>query len=499
MIRSHMAQKSKQALSVARLKEIARRVMSLSSAKQLTPLDYTQQHRLDKPAVTSFSSIVTQCRNLEKESDFLALYLPLKRSVFNFGMEFKAARVKGEEATDDDNVKLAEWLDEMVSITFEPVVVAGETEPVQVELVLTNLEMLQKFAEDCWNDYFLLDHCVASWLDKQGFASTLPIERTQFTDLLGIPIMRYTHGLSAQDVLKLPTELQDRYKNKASVVLSPQYGEHFKVLKRAREGSGYGVPRLYSIFNLLTEVISKQEGMHAMAFAMRKVTRVHKLGHDITGGDRAGKPLHFWNKTRATAVMRDWDGKVGFTDYTCNFDQETVFPWPDLKVFDELAFKASNMRLNNWGGPVMQMLQAKGVMPYLPGMIRAEATEDRKKMNQFLSVVINAAWQPPVPITLQWSDMIFNESRLAAEMIKFGIQAGIVSGESAREHIGLNNSVENARKLAEANDPDAQKKLTPMWDVSHGIMPAKGETASTLKAQKPPAANGRPPGSPNNA
>jgi hypothetical protein len=503
-MRINMAQKSKalsRNSSTRTQAALQKKTLSLSAAKELVKLDYDIQHKLDKPVSTSFGAVVVRCRALEKESDFLKLYLPLKRAVFNYGLQIKPANVKGKKPTEQDVEKLEEWLDEPTSVKFDPVVVVGEPEPVEVELILTNRDMLLKFIDDSWNEHFLLDNLVVTWLDNQGFGSVIPPEKTQFIDTLGIPILRYTHGLSAADILKLPADLQERYRAKSSIVLNPKYGEHFKVLKTARDGDGYGVPSLYSIFNLLSEVISKQEGMNAMAYMCRSVRRVHKLGHEIKSGDRAGKPTHFWDPVRAKATLDSWDKKVGASDWTTNFDWDVAFPWPDLKVFDEIAFKGSNARLNAWGGPLMTMLQAKGVMPYIPNMLRAMANSDRGRFGPFMAITINNAWEPPVPVTLDWSDMIFNEARLTAELIKFAQQSGWISVETARETMGLNDINETARKVGEATNSDASKAYLPIWDAAHGISPALGETAVTLKTagQKPGSKNGKPAGSTDNS
>ncbi len=480
---------SKLAKASAAMKE-STKVLTLGASKDLKTLTYDAQRILDKPALTSLNGIITRCRTVAKDSEFLKVYLPLKLSIYMYGMTIVPARVKGKEPTAQDGEKLQEWLDQEAKITLEPFTDTRTKETITPELVTNNREMAYKFAEDVCNEFLLLDFVPGVWNDTQGYASTVLPEQTEFIDTLGVPLLYYTHGLSAQDITKLPAEMQDRYKKNKTILFNSEEGEHFKVLKRARNGDGYGIPSLYSILTLLSEVGSKQEGMAAMAYFMRRATRHHKLGHEIKGGDRAGKPLHFWNEKRAKAVMLAWENKVGATDFTSNFDHETTYPWPDLKVFDELAFKGSDKRLNNWGGAVMLMLQAKGVMPYLTTLLRAQATLDRQKLTEFLSIVIFAAWKPPVPITVQFSNMIFNEARLAAEMMKFAQQCGWLSATTGKEEIGLNSKREESLKVEEAADKDAVAKYTPMFDTSHGSTPALGETAGKL-ADKANAAKGK--------
>lgn len=506
MMRSTMASK-KRASPKARtsrnsaLRETSGDMLSLGAAPPTFTLKFETQSQIEKPLVTATSTplaqIVLRCRLLAKESDFLSRFLPLKRDVYNYGFSLSPATVKGKKATTDDQEKLTEWLESDAGVKFDKITDQTTGEVFEPELLSTNKELLAKFAEDSWDEWNLLDNCTATWLEEQGFASITPIEKTEFVDTVGVPVLRFTHGLSQQDILKLPQEQQERFKTKSTILLNTQFKEHFKVLKRARVGDGYGLPRLYQIFRLLGEVESKQIGMSAMAFFMRNVTRLHRLGHEIKNGDRAGKPTHFWKQDRAKEVMKVWKDAVGAYDRTVNFDHFVEFPWPDLKVFDELAFKGSNMRLIDWGGPIMMMLVAKGVMPYLTPLLRAMATADREKMGSFLAMVFNKAFSPPVPIKVTWSNTIFNESRLAAELLKFGAQQGWISATTGKEEAGFDALLEEDRKVQEADDADADKKFKPMWDSSHGIAPALGETIAppaAAKGAKPGSRAGNPPG-----
>lgn len=480
----------------------ANKLLTLGASRELKTVTYDAQKVQDKPAVTSLQDVIKRCREVAKDSEFLSTYLPLKYAIYNYGFKLIPAREKGKEPTPEQETELQAWEDEMVTIKLEPYVDTALRQTITPELITTNREMVAKFTEDVWKEFLLLDFVPGAWTDEQEYASTILPEQTEYTDTLGVPLLRYTHGLSAQDIKKLPAEMQARWKQFKTILFNSEEGEHFKVLKRARNGDGYGIPSLYSLLTLLAEVASKQEGMSAMAYMMRRVTRHHKLGHEIKGGERAGRPTHFWNTGRAKAVMTAWENKVGATDYTANFDHNIEFPWPDLKVFDEIAFKGSDKRLNNWGGPVMLMLQAKGVMPYLTTLLRAQAIADREKVGEFLSIVINAAWKPKVPVRVQFSNMIFNEARLAAELLKFAQQAGWVSATTGKEEIGLDAKKEEALKVLEADDKDAVKKFTPLWDAPHGSTPALGETAGRMAAEKAttsakgPAAGTRPGNAP---
>lgn len=479
-----------------------RDLTTMGIAPPTNTLKFEVQQQFEKPPVTATSmplnTIVLRCRLLAKESDFLARYLPLKRAVYNYGFALTPAPVKGKKPTTEDEEKLQTWLDEEATFTLEKVKDTQTNEEIEPEILATNEEMVNKFAEDSWDEWNLLDNCTAMWLEDQGFANIIPVEKCEYTDTLGVPLLRFTHGLPSEDIAKLPTDQQERFRNNSSVMLNVKFKEHFKVLKRARLGDGYGLPRLYPIFRLMGEVESKQVGMNAMAFMMRNVTRYHRLGHEIKNGDRAGKPTHFWKKEVHDSTMKAWKDSVGILERTGNFDHFIEFPWPDLKVFDELAFKGSDKRLMDWGGPIMMMLAAKGVMPYLTPLLRAMATDDRDKMGTFLAMVINKAFSPPVPVKVKWSNTIFNESRLAAELLKFASQQGWISATTGKEEAGFDSALEEDRKVQEVDDADAEKKFKPLWDASHGIAPALGESLQPVapggKGAKPGSKSGNKPG-----
>jgi hypothetical protein len=499
MMRSIMASK-RRSLAVARREQ--REQIALHAVAPVQTLKYETYSVIEKPLITAtshpLSTIVLRCRLLAKDSDFLNRFIPLKRAVYNYGFGVKPAETKGKKASTDDKEKLESWLDEPVTFTFNDIVDPTTNETFTPELLATNREMIAKFTDDCWDEWLLLDNVTAMWLDNQGYANTIPIERCQYTDVVGVPVLHFQHGLGPLDIIKLPPDQQERFKRFPQILINAKFGEHFKVLKRAAFGQGYGLPRLYSIFRLLGEIESKQIGMSQMAFMMREVTRFHKLGHEVKNGDRAGKPLHFWKKERSDAVVKTWKDSVGTHDRTANFDHVIEFPWPDLKVFDELAWKGSDARLMQWAGPLAAMMVARGVMPYLSPLLRAQATEDRLKMAEFLGMVINTAFEPPLPIKVKWSNTIFNESRLAAELVKFGAQQGWISATTGKDETGFDPVAEEDLKMQEAADPDAKTKFKPLWDAQHGIAPALGESIRPAgeagKGAKPGSRPGAPPG-----
>ncbi len=462
-------------------------------------LNYLTQTQTEKPASSSLSSVVERCRYWANESSFIAQqWLPLKLSVCNYEMRLKPAETKkgGKQ-----QASLDKWLAEDAPMAVTEYTNATTGQTIEIESTSSRAELIEKFVKAAWKDRLLFDNVVALWTDDGQLPVTLALERCIYTDTLGVEVLSYTHGLSRSQIEVLPDDQQAVFSSGATISINPKDGFHFKVFKDAAVGQGFALPKLYSIFRLLGEVESKEFGYNAMAFAFRSVKRTHLLGHEIKNGPNAGKPFHFWNKTRDTSTRAKWKDVVGFEDFTANFDYKVVYPWPDPKLFDEVVWKGSDRRLYQWGGPVMQMLTAKGVTPYLPNLLRASVGAERREFGRYLSAIINRAFKPPVPVVVTWSDAIFNESRLAAELIKFGVQQGYLSATTGTEAAGLNREEEALRKLAEADDPDARKTLLPVWDASHGTAPALDGTEAPGADAKPKGANpgnrsGRKPGTP---
>ena len=488
---------------VKRLQHQVRDLSTTLAAGELgaSRLVYLTQTQGEKPPVTAFNEVITKCRSWSKESHFVGLWLALKSSVCNYGFQLRSGDKEEQE-------KLNEWLaaDAPPAVTEYTDTATGEV--VEVFSTATNLEMVMKFVEQAWRDRLLFNNVIAFWSDDNKNALTLAPERCEYKDTLGIEVLRYTHGLTQDQVEALPESLKQAFKELA-VFVSPKLGMKFKVFKDSEIGTGFATPSLYSIFRLLGEVESKEFGANALAFASRSVKRAHILGHEITNGAHAGKPLHFWKKPWSDSVKVLWRDLQGFEDYTCRHDEKFQILAPDPKLFDDMIWNGSDRRLRQWGGPIMEMLNGSSPSAFLPNLLKAEIVEMRQKFGIYIAQVIRLAFTPPVKtLNVQWSNTIFNEARLGAEMLKFGVQYGMVSNRSATEEMGFNPNVESDRRIQELDDTNADRLLVPSFDAAHGTSPAmKGvpdPAADKLKAAeavaKGPIAGtvpGRKPGTKN--
>lgn len=480
-------------------KEIAESAMSQLAAGEITTrLNFSTQITQEKPTVSTSAptsqAIFERCRYWGRESDLLKIYLALRLSVCNHGFSIRAVEKQNQDTVD-------KWLAEEIKPSEDTYQVT-QSDTVDLEPNSTRREAIERFARDAWREKHLFSSVAAAWIDDMPEPVLLPLEKVEYTDLFGVEALKYTHGLTQTQIDALPPAMQEPFRN-TSFYVSPAVKMHFKVWKSSRVGAGLDTPDLYSIFRLLGEIESKQFGQNALGFACRSVKRAHLLGHEIKNGPHAGKDFHFWNKKRSDKLLSKWVDIPGFEDYTCNFDEAVEFWLPDPKLFDETLWKGSNMRFNLWGGPLMQMFVTQSNSPYLSNLLKAEIIEERRSFAHFLSWVINKAFNPGTPIKISWSNAIFSEPRLAAEMIKFGKQYGNISSQTFIEEAGFSPEIERARKLAEVGDSDARSLEMPAFDAAHGNAPALGDweavvaKASGAKGAEPGNTPGRKPGSKN--
>ncbi len=169
------------------------------------------------------------------------------------------------------------------------------------------------------------------------------------------------------------------------------------------------------------------------------------------------------------------ENKSGFLgDLTRNFDNAVEYPHEDIAYFDEKKWESPEHRLREWGGPLALMLAATEQTPFLTQLLKAEVMGLRDKMGKFLESVIAQAFQPPVPIMLNWSNRIFADSRIASESLNFGLTSGSLSQQTWREEAGFNDAEEANRKQAEADDVKTNpEKYKPAFDSAHGDPAAK--------------------------
>lgn len=453
-------------------------------------LTYGQAMSRDVPVLSAvnLNPVFIRLRDFGSKSQFLTSYLPLQHSFYNYGFRIGL----GSGATQTQEV-LDKWLATPIE-TKIPYTDPQSKQTIEIQINQTNWEAISKLVSDIWYEYLLLDNVVTLWFEKDSLPTTILPERCTYTDKFGLPLLKYEHNLSPAEIELLAPDQQELFRKNRLILLDAGQGQYFKVLKRGPVGSGFGVPRLYSLLMTMSEVAQKEFGMHAQSYNLMAAPRMHKLGHEITAGNHAGKPNWFINKKRADKVLSIFDKRTGPFDMPVNFDHEILFPWPNMEYFDEMAFKGSDRRFRNFGGPIAQMLISDKIVEGGLQFLRAQATEERDNLRRYATQIIRQSFAAPEGCDVQmvWSDLIFNDPKQAAELLKFAAQYGLVSKKTAQQQIGYDPGVEGLQQVSEADDTNEVKKR-PWWDAAHGFAPAQGDTSITAAAAAPAAGTGPDP------
>jgi len=138
----------------------------------------------------------------------------------------------------------------------------------------------------------------------------------------------------------------------------------------------------------------------------------------------------------------------------------------DPKFYDKKKYEAAIQKFSIWAAPLAQMFMERNLNPNLMDILKQQAALDREYMEPHLATVFTEALKAPKPVRPVWSNRCFKDARLAADLLKWGIQWGYISQQSAQEESGYIPEEEYARKKAEAEKPEAETQ--PLVDANHG-------------------------------
>jgi len=242
-------------------------------------------------------------------------------------------------------------------------------------------------------------------------------------------------------------------------------------LRRTRVGLGLAWPQLRSLFNTVGAWESLELADWQMADCLRTIYELHKIGHEIKNGPRAGLPDHFWKKKRADAVEKlikpNAQLLAAIKRLVVQFDHTVDYPRPDPKHLGKDRYEAMFERLCIWAMPLAQILFAKQANPMQSNFLRAKAATERYDyMGPFLENVMRRSMDAPEGTTCVWSDDVFVDPNLMLDSLKTGLAAGPLSQETFLKKTGHNPEQERARKDNENDLPEHQTK--PIYDAAHG-------------------------------
>ena len=118
--------------------------------------------------------------------------------------------------------------------------------------------------------------------------------------------------------------------------------------------------------------------------------------------------------------------------------------------------------------PYGQMLTGV-INPWLMNLSRSLATSDQQRMQPYLSALLRDGLNTPAPVVMVWDHSCFLDGRMLLDVIKSGLQAGPVSGETFLRSAGFDPADEREAKGRDAALPT---DLTlPVFDPNHGGQP----------------------------
>jgi len=333
------------------------------------------------------------------------------------------------------------------------------------------MALLDALVEQVWLEWLPLWSVLVVWHDDDDVPVLLQPEDpgVVFSDAMGQMELRFCHNLGEAQIDALTDEARKRlYRENAQLRIVPDdpTGHHFRVLKRAPLGQGFGRPALTPVLSACDTFAALEASDAMMGHESRRLYKRHKMGHEIRSGPFAGHSTHFLKKERADANGRKFKGKIGVVETSDNFDHEVVFDLLPTKFFDAKKYEGVRERLFTWGAPLGQMLVTRGgVAPFLLDELRVQVEQDRRRVGPFLAELINGIFKPPVPVQVTWSNKVFRDARIAAELLRYGVQTGALSQPTFRAEAGYDEQEELERKQAEVEMDDRMKR--PAYDAAH--------------------------------
>lgn len=332
-------------------------------------------------------------------------------------------------------------------------------------------EEVKRYARDAWQEFLVTDNVVGLWRIT-GRPLVFQAEECEFIDKFGVEKLIITLNMTQKELEGLglsPAELNQVKGNGGKLSLlhnNPVF--FFDVVKREKIGSGFAWPGLARCFLGLAQNEGMEVGDNLMGQTDRKVYEQHIMGHETRYGPYAGTKLNFVNQDRANKMQQQLKGKVGHIVMGTNFDHKIIIGAGrvDPKFYDAKKYEAIIKRLGIWGAPLAQMFLERNLNPNLMDLLKQLAIADREYLAPHLCKVYRDSLKAPVDVNVTWSNRCFSDARLAADLLKFGIQWGYLSQQSAQEQSGYESDVEYERKAEEAKKPEAETQ--PLVDANHG-------------------------------
>ena len=424
------------------------------------------------------ADVFGQCRRWWRVNQYVRRMCALRQAFQNYGL-------LGEKRYSDGGAGQR--------VEYHPGIVAERAKDAD-KLNAWKAEQRQEIArvvQEVWHSWLICRNVVALWR-KRGRVIIRPPETCVFQDEFGVEQLIIKHGLTETQINAMPglsAAERARLRSKPELVLThddPIFD--FAVLKEEPLGCGFGWPDLATVFHACSLEESLVVGDRQLADACRLVYEHHLCGHEIKSGNHAGSPAHFCKEKRATAVRKEIEAKKGHIQMVTNFDHKIVIGdgRPGPEQYETKRYARVGEVLATWGAPYAQMYLGGQINPFLMTLARTGAEAERELLRPFLKQVLEVALHAPVPVTVNWSNHCFWDSRLLLDLLKTGLAGGPMSQENWLRYVGFDPTTERSAKARDNQLPEAM--LKPAYDAAHGPPNAPGKEKGGKPAGKADAA-----------
>lgn len=341
---------------------------------------------------------------------------------------------------------------------------------------------LHRLSRDVWRMWLTCQAVVAFWREpdagKLPTVELLDVTRCEYKNDFGNEVLKYTPR--RQKLTAAEREAHgERYANALErgepLEISEKYDEKFCVLTNGMLGQGFGMPNAKAALLDLAIWELLRTGDYNGAWARKNLMRLSRRGHEIKQGPLAGLPEHFFKKGFGKALLKHLASISGYSELAGNFDlaMEYIYLKPDF--FSKDVHEATNARLRMWGGASAALMDGEARKGGdLTKVLRAEAMEERQVVSGFLHTILGHEYFEAVKskdLRFAWDDSVLMDMERATAWVSAGVSAGLMSPQTGREFMGLDDAFESKR-MKEAGG--RKEEFTPPFEAKQGLVADPG-------------------------
>jgi hypothetical protein len=255
-------------------------------------------------------------------------------------------------------------------------------------------------------------------------------------------------------------------------------GYDFAIMKAGKSHKPVQAPALTSILDDLDFIEAVRVGDWNGAWSRRELIRHTKKGYGVSSGPNAGTARNNAKYAEIMAILKAMKSIMGKTDIATNFDQDISWLAFPKEFFGAEMLEASLQRLIFWGGLAAILLlktdsQITGLSGFLTDRIRVQVESFREDFAPFLaSIFNNPSFRTNFPdapdLTPAWSVKPLYTGESLTRLATFYTTNAIVSPQTLREMLGIDDAVESAR-LRDAHL--RREDFTPPYEPRQGLLP----------------------------